>query len=886
MNLRNKLIFLLAPLIIIPILAVSFVSYDKLYEAAENRLTTHVVTLLEQISRHTINDERVAKANLNILAEHPLLKQYSLLDSESLRYEIFLPSILALFENLQKNNPHYIEVKFITPDGFEDAYWGSVGTDNINESIKKEWYFKELIDLKEKDKSFFILDKNSGEYALLVVHKIFIRNEAVDAYEAKPKIRGYLSLLLSLADLKNEINKNIIGETGFLTVVTSEGIPVLMPSKITMQDINQLSELFTENIVLNNRRRSSSISIDNSLIFAFWRNLTSGTKLVGILPEKDLVNDGYELSKTVFIITLVAIVAAVVLVLASLQFLIIRPLDKLSLAVTKIKNGELDIDININQRDEIGLLANSFLEMSHNLKLSNEVLRVSHQRLKLQRQYSPLAVIEWNVDFELLDCNPAAEHLFGYSRDEVVGLHITDKIFPGGAREMVNETLGSLVDNNEGVHSINENITKDGKFVLCEWHNTPMVDDNGNIIGITSLINDISERQKNEERLRQSQKVDAIGKLTGGVAHDFNNMLGVILGFSELLKLSLSEQSAEQNQYCDEIMVAAERSKKLTSQLLEYARKAPSIEVEIVLNDLLSDIRTMLEKTLTPSIKLIMDLEDNLWSVMTDKSRTESAILNICINSMHAMPEGGELTIRSSTLTLSKNDSLLIDATPGDYVLLSICDTGEGMSEDVQNKIFDPFFTTKETYGSGLGLSQVFGFIEQSRGKIRVSSALGKGTCLDLYFPRFLTEDKNIIETEKVEDKITEMDEPPSGDETILIVDDEEALLDHSELILTSYGYTVLRAESAKEALRVLKKYPVDLMITDVIMPERNGYQLAEEVERLYPKVKIQIVSGFDGENQTSLFNESLVKKRLQKPVPSNDLLITIRNLLDEVSLK
>lgn len=886
MNLRNKIIFLLAPLIIIPILAVGFVSYNKLYETAENRLTTHIVTLLEQISRHTINDERVAKANLNILAEHPLLKQYSLLDDESLRYEVLLPSILTLFENLLKNMPSYLEVKFITPDGFEDAYWSSVGTDNINESIAKEWYFKELINLKENDKSFIIFDDNSGEHALLVIHKMFIRNEAVDAYEVKPKLRGYLAILLSLADLKNEINKNIIGESGFLTVVTSEGDPILMPSKITKQDVKQLSSLFTENIDLNKSSRSSSITIDDSLIFTFWRNLTSGIKLVGVLPEKDLVNDGYELRKTVFLITLIAIVVAVVLVLALLRFLIMRPLDKLSNAVTKIKNGELDVDINIHQRDEIGLLANSFSEMSHNLKVSNEVLRVSHQRLMLQRKYSPLAVIEWNVDFELLDCNPAAEHLFGYSKDEVIGLHITDKIFPGGAREMVNETLESLIDNNDGVHSVNENITKGGKLILCEWHNTPMVDDDGNVIGITSLIDDISERQKNEDRLRQAQKIDAIGKLTGGIAHDFNNMLGVILGFSELLKLSLSEQSAEQNQYCDEIMIAAERAKKLTSQLLEYARKAPSIEVEIDLNDLLSDIRNMLEKTLTPSIKLIMDLEDNLWLVMVDKSRTESAILNICINSMHAMPEGGELTLRTSTLTLSKDDSLLIDATPGDYVLLSICDTGEGMSQDVQNKIFDPFFTTKETYGSGLGLSQVFGFVEQSRGKIHVSSELGKGTCLDIYLPRLLTEDKNIIESKTVEEKINEMDEPPSGDETILLVDDEEALLEHSELILTAYGYTVLRAESAKEALGVLKKYPVDLMITDVIMPETNGYQLAEEVERLYPKVKIQIVSGFDGESQASLFNESLANKRLQKPVSSNDLLITVRNLLDEVSLK
>lgn len=885
MKLRIKIIILLAPLIIIPILTVGFVSYNKLYETAENRMTTHIVTLLEQISRHTINAERVAKANLNILADHPLLKQYSLLDDESMRYELLLPFVLGLFENLQKSMPNYLEVKFITPTGFEDAYWNTSGVKNIKESVADEWYFEEIKKIKENDKSILIFDENNGEYALLVVHKISIRDVVVDAYSSKPKLRGYLSVLLSLENLKHEVNKNNIGESGFLAVVNSEGKPILIPDKIKKEKIKILSGLFTDNVKFDKGKQYSSIKINDNLIFSFWHNLVSGIKIVGVLPKKEFINDGYELGKTVLLITLLATVVVVILVLASLRFLIMRPLDTLSQAVTKIKNGELDVNIDINQTDEIGTLAHSFTEMSQSLKVAHEVLHLSHQRLRLHRKYSSLAVIEWNIYFELIDWNPAAEHIFGYRKDEVIGLHITDKIFPEGAREMANQTWEKLLDSNEGTHSIDENITKDGQLIVCEWYNTPLVDDDGNVIGVTSLIEDITERKENEEVIRQSQKMDAIGKLTGGIAHDFNNMLGVILGFSELLKLSLNKQSAEQNQYCDEIMIAAERAKKLTSQLLEYARKAPSIEVHIDINDLLSGMRNMLEKTLTPSIKLILELEDNIWLVMLDKSRAESAILNICINSMHAMPEGGELTLRTRTSTLSKIDSQSIDITPGDYVLLSICDTGVGMSQDVQNKIFDPFFTTKGTYGSGLGLSQVYGFVEQFGGKIHVSSELEKGTCIDIYIPRLLLEDEDIKESKMIEAKINKMDEPPSGDETILLVDDEEALLEHSELVLTTYGYTVLRAESAKEALEVLENNSVDLMITDVIMPEMNGYKLAAEVERLYPKVKIQIVSGFDVESQTSLINESLAKKRLHKPVSLNELLITIRNLLDESNL-
>ena len=879
MNLRNKTIVLLVPLIIIPILTVGFVSFDKIHKTAKERLTTHVVTLLDQISRHTISSVNTATANLRVLSEQYQLKQYILSEDESLRYDLLLPNLLTLFKTLQETMPNYLEVKYITIDGMEDAYWSSPEIINKTENIASEWYYNELVKMKQNEnKSIIIFDENTNNNVILVVRKIAKRNAAVDSYGSKPKLRGYLAILLSLSDLQEEVNKNVIGETGFLSVINSDAKPLLTPQSINDDIARNTSKKFTDAFDVNTTD-FFGININEALVFSYWRELIPGVRLVGFLPEKDLINDSYELSKTVLIITVLAMFVVVFMVLASLRYLIMQPLENLNKEVIKIKNGEWDITLDINQNDEIGHLAKSFMDMSFSLKKTHELMHLSHQRLLLHREHSSLAVIEWNTKFECLDWNPAAEKIFGFSKDELMGKHITDKIFSEDAVHIINNVWNELLENNGGTQSVNQNLTKSGKLILCEWHYTPLIDENGNIIGVTSLVDDITDRQKNEERLRQSQKMDAIGQLTGGIAHDFNNMLGVILGFSELLKVNLNDtpNSRSLNKYCDEILNAGERAKKLTSQLLEYSRKAPSSSVEINLEQLLHSMQHMLEKTLTPRIKLIINTEENLWPVLLDRTRTENAIFNICINAMHAMPNGGELKIYTNNLTLTEKEGQLIDTLPGEYIVLSIQDNGMGMSDEIKNKIFDPFFTTKGTDGTGLGMSQVYGFVEQSGGKIQITSELNKGTCIQLYIPRLseLVSESN----EKVVDDTSEF---PLGNETILVVDDEESLLELTDEILSTFGYTVLRATSAEEALILLRNHHVDLMLSDVIMPGKDGYQLATEAEMLYPKLKIQIASGYSDDRQLNLINETLHEQRLHKPIRSKTLLTIIRKRLDE----
>jgi len=506
-----------------------------------------------------------------------------------------------------------------------------------------------------------------------------------------------------------------------------------------------------------------------------------------------------------------------------------------------------------------------------------ESLRISQQSLLLHREQSPLAVIEWNTDFEITCWNPAAQYIFGYTEKEVLGHRIMERIVPENARQAVDKICRELLANEGGTHSINENTTKDGRTILCEWHNSPLVDGDGNLIGVISLVDDITERQKNEESLRHSQKMDAIGKLTGGIAHDFNNMLGVILGFSELLKKHVSNYDPKLIKYNNEIINAAERAKKLTSKLLEFSRKAPSSTETADINSLLLGMRNMLEITLTPRIKLVYELQENIWPIWLDKARLEDAILNMCINSMHAMPDGGTLSLTTCNMHLEDSDIHNMDIMSGDYVLLSVSDTGIGMNRETQEKIFDPFFTTKGVEGTGLGLSQVYGFVQQAGGNIQVFSELKHGTRIAIHLPRHLES-----EAAKLEGSGSDIVKASSGNETILVVDDEVALLELTEDILTTCGYTVLRAENAKQALQILENKSVDMLISDVVMPGMDGYQLATEVKKRYPKIKIQMVSGFSDERNINLANHTLHQQRLQKPYTSKKLLSRIRQLLDE----
>lgn len=400
---------------------------------------------------------------------------------------------------------------------------------------------------------------------------------------------------------------------------------------------------------------------------------------------------------------------------------------------------------------------------------------------------------------------------------------------------------------------------------------------------LLSIAFEIPNRREAELGLQRIQKLEALGKLTGGVAHDFNNMLGIIIGYADLLKLSLSDQQPSLAKYADQIHYAAKRGVMLTEKLLSFSRQH-QVDARIVnINTILNNQRQLLEKTLTARITLSLNLAEDLWPVWVDIGDLEDTIINISINAMHAMKSGGEFELKTDNHTLTKSEAGNLQIPAGDYVVIHLTDTGEGMDKSVKARIFDPFFSTKGKLGTGLGLSQVHGFVERINGGIKVVSEPGKGTCFSIYFPRYTGPET----TDQVKTEIEHIDYTKlRGTETILLVDDEPELLDLANTLLSNQGYNIILAQDAASALEKLKFKHVDLMLSDVIMPGLDGYQLAERVRELYPSVAIQLSSGFTDNRQELVVDKSLHNNLLIKPYNASTLLKRVRCLLDEHKAK
>jgi len=381
------------------------------------------------------------------------------------------------------------------------------------------------------------------------------------------------------------------------------------------------------------------------------------------------------------------------------------------------------------------------------------------------------------------------------------------------------------------------------------------------------------EVMSSQDSMRRAMKMEALGKMTGGIAHDYNNVLGIISGFAELLSYELQDQP-ELLSNVQQIQSASRNAAALTNKLLAFTRRDRAGDSILNLNSIISDILPMLQKTLTASIQLQTTLDATLWTVAADHYELENAIINMCINAKHAMESNGTLTLATHNLDLNLEASEKVGLPPGQYVRLTVRDTGIGMDEDTLKHVFDPFFSTKGESGTGLGLTQVYGFVQRSNGAISAKSKRGKGTIIDLYFPRC-----DALAEGAGKDSNEEQIHDGHG-RSVLVVDDESALRMLTQQILIQGGYKAEAVSNAEEALALLEKKPFDVMVSDIIMPGMNGFDLADAARQKYPKMQIILASGYDREVKNVEKRRESYQYRLQKPVSKAKLLSTIQTAL------
>lgn len=517
------------------------------------------------------------------------------------------------------------------------------------------------------------------------------------------------------------------------------------------------------------------------------------------------------------------------------------------------------------------------LEVSDLLQ-AGEFLHKSEEKFRTIFERTAVGIALIDIEGRVMECNPALQEILGYRKEELLTRVFSELI------HMEDETVDSdlykkLLSGKQDHYQVEKRYIRKDEGVVWGCVNVSLVRDaGGNPQYTIHMVENINEWKQLETQFLQSQKMETVGRLAGSIAHDFNNLLTILMGYSQLSLLGLKEDNPLKGNL-QEIKSATERAAQLTNQLLAFSRRQVLNVKVLDLNTVVQGLEKMLRRIIGEDIELITHLAEGLGRVKTDPSQMEQVLLNLVVNAKEAMPNGGKLILETNHVELDENYARThINVIPGRYVLISVSDTGCGMSPEVKERIFDPFFTTKgKDKGTGLGLSTVYGIVKQSGGNIWVYSELNRGTTFKIYLPR----------VEEEADAFPEKDEGgdlPRGSEIVLLVEDEPSVRSLAARVLREQGYTVLEAANGEEAMHIAHKpiiKEIHLLLTDVVMPQMGGKELVERFKALYPSVKILFISGYTDKAVT---HQVLLESEfpfLQKPFSPIALVKKVRGVLD-----
>jgi PAS domain S-box-containing protein len=546
---------------------------------------------------------------------------------------------------------------------------------------------------------------------------------------------------------------------------------------------------------------------------------------------------------------------------------------------SKVKASNRELEKRVAERTTQLVNANKELRQEvEDRRRAELAARESEQRFRCLSENSPEIIYTLKYDGSFSYVNPAWEKVLGHKVTDVIGRYFINFVKKKDTKNYV-RLFKCIRDNKETITNVSGTmIHKDGSFRLFNLSGAPNLDSTGEVTGMVGLLKDITEHQRLQSQLIQAQKIEALGTLAGGVAHDFNNILSAIIGYTELALLDATDGIKIDNNL-QEVLRASQRAKDLVKQILSFSRKSKEKLKPVDVKPIVKEALKLLRASLPSTIEIRDQIDSKMAIIEADLTQVHQLLMNLCTNAASAMEdEGGLINVRLKNVdinTLSSTTNSNMD--PGPYLKLSVSDTGHGMPPEVLEKIFDPYFTTKEKgKGTGLGLAVVHGIVKRHRGQITVESVPGKGTTFSVYFPiikrKIEAADKNTVES------------LPKGNECILFVDDEKDLLEIGTQMLSYLGYEVITRSNSLEVLDLFQSQPqrFDLVITDMTMPNLTGDKLAIELMKIRPDIPIILYTGYNESITEEQARKIGIKEFSMKPFVMRDLAETTRKVLNE----
>jgi PAS domain S-box-containing protein len=850
--------------------------------------TVSVNTTVERLTLARATDavhERSAKISERYLAisretQHVLT---ALSSSEAVRAGDF-QAITALLEKSHAAMPHYSTMVAVSPDGFIRACSIPV---TLPLDVRQRQWFKRIMESKTFVVDEFIISKSAGTASLPY---------ALPILNQEGEVRLILGAALKLSFFEELFAEKMATPGGEVYLLDHEDVVLFAATKPQMIGLAgkdclpphlSLRGPGLQEIDAAGGDNAGSVYVVVPIIIG--QRESRFTLVVG-LNERELYADAKRQMTVNLLLLCGCATAFAVLLFAYGRRVISDPLRRLLSTTKEVSSGNFSARTGLSyQSPEFGVLARAIdgmiaaleTDVSHRQE-QEKALRESEARFKALVNNAADAIYLADERGRLLDVNAEAERQTGYSREELLRMRIAD-------------VDAQAHDDDAMFASFLEHLASVGKTTLDTAHRSK----NGTIYPVEVRIvylpsattpmvlgvaRDITERRRAEEeqtrleaQLQQGHKLQAVGQLAGGVAHDFNNMLGVIIGYSEMI-LEKVDPSQQFHTELAEIQKAAKRSAELTRQLLTFARKQTVAPKVLDLNQTIEGMLTMLRRLIGENISLIWMPGSGLWPIYMDPSQIDQILANLCVNGRDAIAGVGKMTVETKNVSFDKEYCSAHDGSlPGDYVRITVSDTGCGMDKETLAHIFEPFFTTKDVgEGTGLGLATVYGAVKQNNGFINAYSEAGQGSTFTIYIPRHVetsTETRGSASAEPVE----------HGDEIVMLVEDEPTLLQMSKTMLERLGYTVLAAGTPSEAIRLAGEYSgqIHLLATDVIMPEMNGRQLSARLLKSRPEMKCLFMSGYTA---NIIANQGVLKEGvsfIQKPFSKNELAIKVREAIE-----